>query len=188
MQYDSPLWHELRYARITASKLHAAAHCLTFDGSLVEQVLGAKFNPTAAMERGTRLEASVRRSLQKKLKSKIRKCGFLLNKDFPLFDASPDGIADDFVVEIKCPSSNEAQKSYFAGSGNVPADKHNAQIQLQMLFAGKEKGCFCVADADFEDTQGVKEIWVSLDKPYCEEVISKAYKFWAQAIFPKLGH
>lgn len=66
LQYDNPLWHELRYARVTASKLHAAAHCHTLDGSLVEQILGAKVKETPAMARGTRLEATVRRVLQKK--------------------------------------------------------------------------------------------------------------------------
>lgn len=35
-QSDCPLWHELRYARITASKAYEATHCKIFNGSLTE--------------------------------------------------------------------------------------------------------------------------------------------------------
>lgn len=35
-QSDSPLWHEMRYGRITASKIYECSRCLTTEGSLVE--------------------------------------------------------------------------------------------------------------------------------------------------------
>lgn len=51
-QSKSAMWHELRYGRITASKIYEASRCST-DGSLVESIFGAsKFIPTAAMQRG----------------------------------------------------------------------------------------------------------------------------------------
>ncbi|KAG8177538.1 hypothetical protein JTE90_023443 [Oedothorax gibbosus] len=59
LQADTPLWHELRYGRITASKLHAAAHCHTLDSSLVEQILGTRVKETEAMKRGTHLDVPV---------------------------------------------------------------------------------------------------------------------------------
>lgn len=40
-QSQCPLWHELRYARITASKAYEAAHCKIFDGSLTDTIMGA---------------------------------------------------------------------------------------------------------------------------------------------------
>ncbi|XP_031359073.1 uncharacterized protein LOC116182672 [Photinus pyralis] len=41
LQAKSPLWHELRFGRITASKLYEFAHCKTADGTLIEGVIGA---------------------------------------------------------------------------------------------------------------------------------------------------
>lgn len=41
-QNDCPLWHELRYGRITASKAYEAAHCNVLDGTLTQTILGAR--------------------------------------------------------------------------------------------------------------------------------------------------
>ncbi|KYN29277.1 hypothetical protein ALC57_01288 [Trachymyrmex cornetzi] len=40
-QSDTCTWHELRYGRITASRIrvHEAVHCKTLDGSLVQQII-----------------------------------------------------------------------------------------------------------------------------------------------------
>lgn len=59
-QSSCPLWYELRYARITASKAYEAAHCKTLDGSLTENIMGAtKLKDTDAMKRGRNLESEV---------------------------------------------------------------------------------------------------------------------------------
>ncbi|KAJ8913359.1 hypothetical protein NQ315_008749, partial [Exocentrus adspersus] len=38
-QSTSSLWHELRYGRITASKIYEAAHCQTVEGALIDSVI-----------------------------------------------------------------------------------------------------------------------------------------------------
>lgn len=38
---QSPLWHELRYGRITASKAYSVLHCKATEGTIVEGILGA---------------------------------------------------------------------------------------------------------------------------------------------------
>ncbi|KYN23114.1 hypothetical protein ALC57_04899 [Trachymyrmex cornetzi] len=59
-QSDTCTWHELRYGRITASRIHEAVHCKTLDGWLVQQIIGAsKIFESQAMERGKRLEKKV---------------------------------------------------------------------------------------------------------------------------------
>ena len=40
-QSDCPLWHEVHYGRITASKIHDVAHCIMSDGVLLEMIVGA---------------------------------------------------------------------------------------------------------------------------------------------------
>ncbi len=47
-------------------------------------------------------------------------------------EASPDGICDDYVMEIKCPTSEKAVTKYIK-NGHV-TDKYNSQIQMQMFF------------------------------------------------------
>ncbi|VEN58298.1 unnamed protein product [Callosobruchus maculatus] len=52
-QSDSPLWFELRYRRITASIAHEASKCKTFDGVLMEKILGSyQFREPIAIKRG----------------------------------------------------------------------------------------------------------------------------------------
>ncbi|GBP87472.1 hypothetical protein EVAR_64469_1 [Eumeta japonica] len=41
-QNDCPLWYELRYGRITASKAYDAVQCNVFDGTLTQTILAAK--------------------------------------------------------------------------------------------------------------------------------------------------
>nr|CAI5865987.1 unnamed protein product [Callosobruchus analis] len=61
-----------------------------------------------------------------------------------------------------------------------------AQIQLQMYFAGKKKGMFCLAHEDFESTKKIDVYRVDLDEKYCEDLIEKATNFWKNNIFEKL--
>ena len=59
-QKDSPLWHHVRFGRVTASRLFDVAHCRTVGGSVVESILGAsKFTGTAATKGGLALEGEV---------------------------------------------------------------------------------------------------------------------------------
>lgn len=49
-QSASKLWQEMRYARITASKVYEVVKCKTLSGSLVETILGAKIFQTKAIK------------------------------------------------------------------------------------------------------------------------------------------
>lgn len=53
-QCTNPLWHELRYARITASRVFDVSRCRTSEGSLVAAIMGAKTPDISAMKRGRR--------------------------------------------------------------------------------------------------------------------------------------
>ncbi|KAJ8928333.1 hypothetical protein NQ314_019117 [Rhamnusium bicolor] len=59
-QSEESLWHELRFARVTASKLYDAAVCKSSSSALVNQVMGVtKLFQTAAMKRGITLEKAI---------------------------------------------------------------------------------------------------------------------------------
>lgn len=184
-QAGCSLWSELRFGRITASKAHEAAHCKTLDGSLVEVVLGAaRVKDNKAMERGRLLEPVVRKEVEKKLNVKILPCGFKTSSNHPIMGASPDGITDQYVIEIKCPISQKSMNTYIKEGKILP--KHLAQVHMQMLFFHKRQALFCVAHPDFEITKNVSIVEVIFDDIYCQEIIDKCNIFWKNAIFPML--
>ncbi|XP_018577801.1 uncharacterized protein LOC108916086 [Anoplophora glabripennis] len=164
-QSKSSLWYELRYGRITASKIYEAGNCKTSDGTLVETIIGAhKIRETRAMKRGIKLEKEVLRRVEEELKIKLKPCGIILKREYPIFGASPDAIADDFVVEIKCPNSVKALSNYI--KDGLIANKYKAQVHLQMFTAQKQKGLFCIAQPDFETSKKINFLWVNFDKDY----------------------
>ena len=181
-QSESKYWHSIRQGRLTASKLYEAAHCKT-DGTLVEQILGGyKVPETKSILRGRRLEKRVIQVIEEKLGVKIEKSGFMLING--ILGASPDGVGEDFVVEIKCPASEKTVKSYI--KNDIVHNKYKTQILCQMLACKKRKGLFCVADPLFETTKNIHLIWVDFDEVYINEIINKAEVFWSLFIFPKL--
>lgn len=181
-QANCKYWHSIRQGRLTASKLHEAAHCKT-EGSLVEQILGGyKVPETKAIQRGKRLEQRVLVELERKLGVTIKRSGFVLING--ILGASPDGVGDDFVVEIKCPSTEKAIKSYV--KNDVVQSKCKTQIQCQMLACQKKRGLLCVADPLFETTKNIHIIWMDFDEGYIMDIIKNAEVFWKLFIFPKL--
>lgn len=184
-QKDNLLWHELRYARITASNLHEATRCKTTDGSLIFRLLGAskKFD-SREMERGRDLEKSVLQEVQKKIQKKIDSSGLVLMQQYPVLGASPDGRGDDFVVEVKCPSKDKTVKNYLSDGQITP--KYQAQIQLQMFATGTKKGLFCVADPEFEKNKKCTLVWIDYDKRYLDAALKNVLNFWKRNVFVKI--
>lgn len=186
LQSESLLWHELRFGRITASKIYEAAQCKTNDGSLVNQIIGiSKKYDNIFMERGRNLESQVIHEVRKSIGVKIKKCGLILSSKYPMFGATPDGITDDFVIEVKCPAKKSTLQNYFT-EGKI-TDKCKAQIMFQMLAAKKSKGLFCVADPNFETNKLVEQVWVDLDESFINPIMEKASKFWINNIYNKLS-
>lgn len=182
-QVNSKLWHCLRQARITGSKIYEIAHCKTPHGSLVEELLGGHKTPeTKAMKRGKVLEKSVIKKLQEEIKETILGAGFMLVDG--LFGASPDGIGRDFVVEVKCPISEKTQKKYI-NNGQL-SDKFMGQIQLEMLAAQKETCWFCVADPNFENNGKIDKIKIDFDENYIHNLMDAAKAFWKANVFPMI--
>ncbi|CAG9762580.1 unnamed protein product [Ceutorhynchus assimilis] len=115
-QGENFLWYELRYGRITTSKLYDANVCKTVSGSLVNQVMGVSKKFTSeAMKRGLRLEKLVLKELERVLETKIRNCGFTILKNAAILGGSPDGITDDATLleVLQIPSEIKKKLLYF---------------------------------------------------------------------------
>lgn len=183
-QNKSSLWYEMRYGRITASKAHEVSVCHTPDGSLVAAIMGAKIPDTAAMKRGRNLEEKVRKVVSMKLKTKINLCGLYVCQNYPIIAASPDGITNDAIVEIKCPSKAKSLEKYI--KNGVILEKFKAQVQIQMYAAGVKKCYFCVADSKFEENEKVEIHLIAFDADYVNNLIKKLFEFWKLNIYPIL--
>ncbi|KAL0839251.1 hypothetical protein ABMA28_016013 [Loxostege sticticalis] len=168
-QVDSVLWHSLRQGRVTASNIYNSR--LRF--RLSSHDLGGK-------GRGKRLEKLVKKEVEVDLGVEIKNCGFMLVSG--IIGASPDGITDTYVVEIKCPCKESTLKNYINNNYEI-MDKYKAQIMLQMHATKKQKGLFCIADPKFEQNKKVNKIWVQYDEKYTLKLIEEAEKFWKQFIF-----
>jgi len=148
-------------------------------------MFGAKLRSTAAMIRGTQLEKKVLDRVAHLKKTKFEESGFFISPNHPFFGASPDGINDTFVVEIKCPKTQRTRLSYIGVSGNI-SQKCQAQMQLQMFLSNRNSALFCVADPEFESNQKVEILEVKLDEEYVETLMCNASEYWCKAVWPKL--
>lgn len=182
-QSASPVWHLARYGRVTTSKFYNVSHCKTKDGSVVSSILGEKIYQSEAMKKGSNLEHQVFQLIKTKF-TNIKKCGLFLNQQYPLFGASPDGIGPDFVLEIKCPTSDKTFKKYV--ENDRIQQSYLLQIQLQMAICGKKKGYFVVAHPGFEK----KELFTLLETKYnhslVQENFNKAVAYYRDNIFPHI--
>lgn len=182
-QADTDLWHELRKGRVTASRMHEASRCTMLNGSLTGKIMGISSGFSFAMKRGTDLEGHVFAVLQKEYPS-LRNTGLVLDPEFPWMGASPDGLADDFVLEIKCPYTPNTYACYI--DVNKLSKKYFAQIQLQMHMTRRTKALLGVAALDFEKTRNVTKVWIDYDKEYVDKVMEESYEFWQKGVFPAL--
>lgn len=185
-QSETSSWYELRYGRITASKLYDAAACKTADGVLTKQIMGvAKTFQSAQMKRGIDLEKLVIVELEKQFSINVKRSGFIVLKKYGILGASPDGVTEDSVIEIKCPASESAVSRYITSSGEV-TKRFQAQINLQMLAKKVTRGIFCVAAPDFETSKKITAVQVKYDSEFTEHIINSAIEFWKSNIFPLL--
>lgn len=176
-------WYELRYGRITASKIYEAAKCKVNNGSLVKQIIGSsKVFQSEVMERGRRLEKDVLDEIKVITGLQFKECGLFLLPDYPILGASPDAVGNDFVVEIKCPSSMKTFKNYITDDGQL-TNKCKAQINMQMFACKKKKGFFGVADPSFEETKVVTVVCTDYDEEFIMPILESAVDFWKTCIF-----
>ncbi|XP_063893363.1 uncharacterized protein LOC126054673 [Helicoverpa armigera] len=183
-QHESILWHELRYGRVTASRAFEFSRCKTSDGTLISLIMGGKLPDTSAMKRGRILENEVRKTVSNKLGKKIKHCGLMLSKNYPMIAGSPDGICEDSIIEIKCPMSAKTLKKYIVNG--KPTIKFYVQMQLQMYLTGLKKGYFCVADSSYSANKNVEIICVSYDEKYVLNFLDVIVSLWKENVYPLL--
>ena len=162
-QAKSSEWKPLKRNRITAS------FCEEFSKNPKTFIKNFWFGPpdlskVAPIKWGSDHEEKAREVVAQRL-GYVKEIGLCISRENPHFACSPDGVWEDYLIEIKCPYSlrettatnissltPSQRKTFFliesaSGDGSVELDKghiYYSQIQWQLYVTGFRKAKFAV--------------------------------------------
>ena len=143
----SPEWFEARLGVPTSSNfakiITIAGKPSTQSKNYMYKLAGEKVSKAieesyqnAAMARGIELEDEARQMYQIVSGNEVEQVGFCITEGDVIFGASPDGfIADDGLIEIKCPSVH-THVGYIIDN-KLPSE-YFQQVQGQLLITGRK--------------------------------------------------
>jgi len=146
MHQRSNEWFAARLGKVTASRVadvvaktktgYGAGRANYMADLIVERLTGQKASSftNAAMEWGTEQEPNAKAAYAAKTGILVEDVGFIDHPTVAMSGASPDGLAEDGLVEIKCPNTATHLEYIFDGK---PPQKYVTQMQWQMACAGK---------------------------------------------------
>ena len=146
MEQRTDEWFAARLGKVTASRVAdvvaktksgpAASRANYMADLVVERLTGQKASSftNAAMEWGTEQEPNAKAAYAAKTGILVEDVGFIDHPTVAMSGASPDGLAEDGLVEIKCPNTATHLEYIFDGK---PPQKYVTQMQWQMACAGK---------------------------------------------------
>jgi putative phage-type endonuclease len=168
-------WHGERRGRLTGSRIGAALGVSPFTSrkqlikDMVDEHFGIRRDISNAppIKYGLKHEAEALEALELVAGVSILQCGF-----FPLEDwggASPDGLTDRYVVEVKCPYKfRNATDAEFLPLKEQPHYWH--QVQMEMHAAKREWALF------FQwSPKGMKLEYIARDPNWLDDVRAQAY-------------
>jgi len=145
-QRNDPAWWAARLGKVTASRVadviaktksgYGAGRANYAADLVVERLTGQKAQgfTNAAMEWGTQTEPQAKAAYAAKTGILVEDVGFIDHPTVAMSGASPDGLAEEGLVEIKCPNTATHLEYIFDGK---PPQKYVTQMQWQMACAGK---------------------------------------------------
>lgn len=143
----SPEWFAERLGKVTASSLHKvmsktktgySEHRANYMTQLLlERMTGQKVEgyTNAALQWGIDQESNARAAYEAHRGVLVEEVGFIHHPTIAMSGASPDGLVEDGMVEIKCPESKTALECWL--SKNPVEGKYFAQMQWQMRCADR---------------------------------------------------
>ena len=207
-QSRSPIWHELRTGRITASIAHEVLHTNMENPStsLVLRICKESEMKTSKVpslrwgidnEKVALEEYCLMLSIEHQ-NYKIKDCGLRLCQELPFIAASPDGIFScschdaKFLIEVKCPYSmrntdniDEAisSKDFFLTKEKTlkKGHKYYTQIQLQ-LFVCEMEQCELVVWTP----KWMYHVTVERDSNFIKIMVDTIDQFFSKIILPEL--
>ena len=195
-QAHSKEWAEQRRVRLTASAAGRICRVKTADrDNLALHLYEQPPLKTAAVTWGRTNEGKALAAYTRKTGRAVEKAGLFISVTEPYLAASPDGVCEDRIVEVKCPFKKGVRDSpCVLTSGYTPicADENGEaslrtnhpyfyQVQLQMFCAEKDMCDFVVYTA-----KDVCIVTVLRDDVFIGEMVAKMHMFYKQYYAPLL--
>lgn len=130
---------------------------------------------SAAMQRGTELEAEARAAYETERGVLVREIGFVDHPSIAMSGASPDGmVGSDGLLEIKCPDSK--QHLEYLRLQTVPA-RYKPQVHWQIACTGRAWCDFASYDPRFPEGLQLHIVRVPRDAEYIAELEAEVTTF-----------
>ena len=146
MEQRTDEWFTARLGKVTASRVadviaktktgYGAGRANYMADLVVERLTGKKAQgfTNAAMEWGTEQEPHAKAAYAAKTGILIEDVGFIDHPTIAMSGASPDGFAEEGLIEVKCPNSSTMLEYILDGK---PPQKYITQMQWQMACTGR---------------------------------------------------
>jgi putative phage-type endonuclease len=186
IEQGSDAWHQLRLGKVTASrvsdvmakiKIGESASRKNYRAELVVQRLTglpSESFTNAAMEWGTATEPMARIAYEIAKEVLVEQVGFIEHPTIAMFGCSPDGLAHDGMIEIKCP--NSATHIEYLTDNKAPA-KYINQMQCQMAVTGRKWCDFVSFDPRLPEDLQLFVVRVERDQKYIDSMEVEVVEF-----------
>jgi putative phage-type endonuclease len=146
MEQRTDDWFAARLGKVTASRVadviaktktgYGAGRANYMADLVVERLTGQRASSfsNSAMEWGTEQEPNAKAAYAAKTGILVEDVGFIDHPTVAMSGASPDGLAEDGLIEVKCP--NTATHLEYA-LAELPPLKYFTQMQWQMACTGR---------------------------------------------------
>ncbi|KYN22628.1 hypothetical protein ALC57_04967 [Trachymyrmex cornetzi] len=200
-QSDSEQWVSLRQERLTASKFGIVCRMrpTTSCAATVKNILYPPPIDTAAMIYGRDQEELARKELAAKLKKKIKLCGLFIDYEYSYLGASPDGLIENGLVEIKCPLSAkdltaEEAVQTLPSLKNIFNKRNSDKMNLNHRYFYQVQGQLNITQRDYcifaiWTPKSLKIVRVDRDDVFWKnQMLPRLTRFYLECMLPELVH
>lgn len=189
MEQRTDEWFAARLGKVTASRVadiiaktksgYGAGRANYLADLVVERLTGQKAQgfSNAAMEWGTEQEPNARAAYSAKTGILVEEVGFIDHPTVAMSGASPDGFAEEGLIEVKCPNTGTMLEYILDGK---PPQKHVTQMQWQMACTGRPWCDFVSFDPRLPERLQLLVVRVPRDDDYIAMLEAEVKKFLAE--------
>ena len=189
MEQRTDEWFAARIGKVTASRVadviaktksgYGAGRANYLADLVVERLTGQKAQgfSNAAMEWGTQTEPQARAAYSAKTGILVEEVGFIDHPTVAMSGASPDGFAEEGLIEVKCPNTATHLEYVLA---ELPPLKYFTQMQWQMACTGRPWCDFVSFDPRLPERLQLLIVRVPRDDVYIAMLEAEVKKFLAE--------
>ena len=189
MEQRTDEWFAARIGKVTASRVadviaktksgYGAGRANYLADLVVERLTGQKAQgfSNAAMEWGTQTEPQARAAYSAKTGILVEEVGFIDHPTVAMSGASPDGFAEEGLIEVKCPNTSTMLEYILDGK---PPQKYVTQMQWQMACTGRPWCDFVSFDPRLPERLQLLVVRVPRDDDYIAMLETEVKKFLAE--------